>query len=97
MSEVVVNAFSFLQKKLAARGEEYSNIRFALRQGMRVADVIAELGFERHEVEGAFVNGSIHSLETVLRPGDRVGLVPPGTPGPYRYLLGIAGGEASGC
>ena len=91
--EVVVNAFSFLQKKLAARGEECSNIRFALKPGMRVADIIAALGLERDDVEGVFINGTIHPLETLLAPGDRVGLVPPGTPGPYRYLLGICDKE----
>lgn len=41
-------------------------------------------------VECLFVNHfAIGPADAVVRPGDRVALVPPGVPGPHRYSLGI--------
>ncbi|MDD2219179.1 MAG: MoaD/ThiS family protein [Desulfoplanes sp.] len=96
MSTVVVNAFSFLQKKLAAKGVGYSNVQVPFRPGMHLGDVVTFLELESGDVEGAFVNGIIRPFDALLNEGDRVALVPPGTPGPYRYLLGIRGGSQDG-
>jgi hypothetical protein len=42
------------------------------------------------EVECLFVNHhAIGAAHAIVRPGDRVALVPPGVPGPHRYSLGI--------
>ena len=41
------------------------------------------------EVEAAFVNGVVVPFEQVLEDKDRVALVPPGTPGPYRVMLAM--------
>lgn len=42
------------------------------------------------EVECLFINHLAVGVEqAVIRPGDRVALVPPGVPGPHRYSLGI--------
>jgi len=97
MQSVSVNAFSFLQKKLAAKGQGSSNIQVSLDPDMCVADIITSLGLDVRDVEGAFVNGLIQPFDTVLHGGDRVALVPPGTPGPYRYLLGIRGEQGETC
>lgn len=41
-------------------------------------------------VEALLINGkSSWPEEAVIRPGDRVALLPPGTPGPYRVMLGL--------
>ena len=55
-----------------------------------VADLLAACRLEEHEVEAVFVNHKGVPLGQTLREGDRVVLIPPGTPGPHRYLLGIA-------
>lgn len=42
------------------------------------------------QVEVIFVKGKAHAADiAVIRPGDRVALVPPGVPGPHRFLLGF--------
>ena len=36
------------------------------------------------------INGkAVSPGEARIRPGDRVALLPPGTPGPYRVMLGL--------
>lgn len=41
-------------------------------------------------IEAVFINGKAHPLgEGLIKPGDRVAFLPPGTPGPCRVLLGI--------
>ncbi len=41
-------------------------------------------------VEVLLVNGkAVWPAEARIHPGDRVALLPPGTPGPYRVLLGF--------
>ena len=43
----------------------------------------------REKIEGVFINGNAGPLDRTVRPGDRVAYVPPGTPGPYRVILGL--------
>ena len=52
-------------------------------------DLIRSMGLEENNIDGVFVNGKIKSFETVLCDGDRVAVLPPGIPGPYRVLLGL--------
>lgn len=41
-------------------------------------------------IEAVFINGKAYQPEEgLVKPGDRVAFIPPGTPGPYRVLLGI--------
>lgn len=42
-----------------------------------------------YPIEVVFINGKAHKPADVIHPGDRVSLVPPGTPGPHRVLLGF--------
>jgi len=40
-------------------------------------------------IEGMFVNHTLYGLGHTVMPGDRVALVPYGTPGPHRVYLGL--------
>lgn len=53
------------------------------------ADLAGKLAIPRDEIEVIIVNGVVQSLRYPIQPGDRVAFVPPGTPGPYRVLLGF--------
>ena len=90
MIAVTFRGLLSLQPKLAARGIGRSGAQMRLEEGARVADLIAACGLAEQEVEAAFVNHRSVPLDTELYDGDEVVLVPPGTPGPHRYLLGIA-------
>ena len=90
MITITFNAFSFLQPKLAARHIGYSNARFEVPEGTTVEELIARCSLAEHEVEAVFLNGRVVPWDRELHDGDRVALVPPGTPGPYRVLLRIA-------
>lgn len=56
--------------------------------------LLQRLDVPRADVECVFINH--HALgiaDAVIRPGDRVALVPPGVPGPHRFCLGIYQGK----
>ncbi len=86
---IVFNAFSFARLKLHKKGIECVNAKMELRDGMSAQDLIDELGFEDGKIEAVFVNRSVSPKSTILHDGDRVALLPPGTPGSYRLILGI--------
>lgn len=86
---VTLNAFSFARKRLQERGIACVNTPHAIPDGTRAEELIARLGFAPEEIEGVFVNGKIVPKSTRLHEGDRVALLPPGTPGSYRLILGI--------
>ena len=86
---ITLNAFSFLQKKMKQNGHDCYNVDMAVPKGLSVSDLIAHLGLVQDDVEGVFVNGTIVKFNKIIENGDRVGLLPPGTPGPYRVMLGI--------
>ena len=48
------------------------------------------MGIPADLIEGAFINGIGRPIDAgQVRPGDRVGFIPYGIPGPYRVLLGF--------
>jgi len=52
--------------------------------------LLAQLGVAQDKVEVMFVNRKACAADiAVIHPGDRVALVPPGVPGPHRFLLGF--------
>ncbi|MBF0112449.1 MAG: MoaD/ThiS family protein [Desulfamplus sp.] len=87
--KITINAFSFLQKKLSENGFNFYNSEVELAQNSSVNDLLSYLKLLKNDVEGVFVNGKITPFDTALHDGDRVGLLPHGTPGPYRVMLGI--------
>lgn len=86
---IILNAFSFLRVKLTEKGFPYLNASLEIKDEMRVVDVIDFIGLAQNEVEAVFVNHLVVSKETKLQDGDRIALVPPGTPGSYRLMLGM--------
>lgn len=89
MITINFNAFSFLQARLKEKQTPYVNAPMKLPGGMSVDDLVRHVGLAKEDVEGAFVNGRIVPTDTLLKDGDRVALVPQGTPGPYRVMLGM--------
>ena len=89
MPTIRFNAFSFLQKKLKEKNYPYSNVDINFSKGETVEDIITRIGLKTDDIEAIFINGRIQSFDTILCDKDRVGIFPPGIPGPYRVLLGI--------
>jgi hypothetical protein len=58
-------------------------------EGLTGHAVAEQLGLPVQKIEAVFRNGQIQDLDKKVFPGDRVAMVPFGTPGPYRVLLGI--------
>ncbi|OQY02166.1 MAG: thiamine biosynthesis protein ThiS [Desulfobacteraceae bacterium 4572_130] len=86
---ITFNAFSFLQKKLKKKNFKFSNAIIKIQKNSTVKSLIMKFTLKLDDVEAVFVNGKIVSFDTVLKNNDRVAFLPPGTPGPYRVLLGI--------
>ncbi|MBU1341125.1 MAG: MoaD/ThiS family protein [Proteobacteria bacterium] len=89
MPVITFNAFSFLQKKLKEKNLEYSNVTMTLKPGTQAKDLIRQVQLASEDVEVVFINGKVAPFDTIIQNNDRVALVPPGTPGPYRVLLGF--------
>ncbi len=54
------------------------------------AELLAILDIPQEGVEVMFINRkAVATNYAVVHPGDRVALVPPGVPGPHRFLLGF--------
>ncbi len=87
-NEVEVRAFSFLKELFDRRGWS-SPLRVAVEGECTAAQLAEKLALPRKSIETVFINGMAGSLDRVVQPGDRVAFVPPGTPGPYRVILGM--------
>lgn len=86
---IELHAFMWLADLFRERG--WSNPFSMPLEGEIPADNLLErLDIKRERVEVVFVNHKAGAVEnTRIRPGDRVALVPPGVPGPHRFLLGF--------
>jgi hypothetical protein len=73
------------------RQRQWSNPHpFPLDEEVTGAGLLAKLNISEERVEVIFINRKAISVASaVIRPGDRVALVPPGVPGPHRFLLGF--------
>jgi len=61
-----------------------------IEKGLTGVELITLMNIPEQQVEIIFINGKVFlPADAVINPGDRVALVPPGTPGPYRVLLGF--------
>ena len=92
MITIAFNAFLALRSALDRVGVACPQAGLTVPEGTTVVDLIRRVRLAPADVEAAFVNSRVVPKDTPLKDGDRVALVPPGTPGPHRYLLGIADG-----
>lgn len=86
---IILNAFSFLREKLTDQGYNYLNAPLILPENISILSLIDFMGLEQESVEAVFVNHKVMPKETILHDGDRIALIPPGTPGSYRLMSGI--------
>jgi len=93
--KITLNAFSFARMRLKEMGIPCVNVEQEVDEGISAQALITELGLSDRYVEAVFINGTIMPKETHLKEGDRIALLPPGTPGSYRLILGIKAAGAS--
>jgi hypothetical protein len=90
MSEVIeLHAFMGLADLFRQRG--WSNPHeLSLEKALDGGELLDRLGIAPGDVEVIFVNRKAFAADrATVQPGDRVALVPPGVPGPHRFLLGF--------
>jgi molybdopterin converting factor small subunit len=90
---VTIRLFGFLRALRKERGLPVCFDRAVPREGKSGSEIAAELELPEARIEAVFRNGLIQDLDQKVFPGDRIAFVPPGTPGPYRVLLGMVGGK----
>jgi hypothetical protein len=88
-----IRLFGFLRSFMKEKGMPDRFDRTLPPEGKSGFEVAGELGLPVEGIEAVFRNGVIQGLDKKVFPGDRVAFVPPGTPGPYRVLLGMVGGK----
>lgn len=88
MAATEVRAFGDLKKIFAQRGWPFP-YRIDLTTEISAADLATRLHLAPEQIEIVFINGVARGLQDRINPGDRVAFVPPGTPGPYRVILGF--------
>ena len=86
---IEVRGFLDLSKVFTDRGWKMP-LTVTVKGEMEARQLLSELEIPNEQVEAVFINGKAYSItEASIKPGDRVALVPPGTPGPYRVWLGF--------
>ncbi len=88
VKNVEVRGFSYLKVIFDQRGWPFP-MQVSLDKQCTAAELAVRLELPREKIETVFINGIAGPLERTVNPGDRVGFVPPGTPGPYRVILGL--------
>ena len=87
--EIEVRFFMFLANLCKERGWP-SPMMLAIEDVISGPELLAKLDVPAERVEVLLINGkAVWPSAARIRPGDRVALLPPGTPGPYRVLLGF--------
>ena len=87
--EVEVRAFSFLKEIFDQRNWPFP-IFFKLDKECSDTELAQMMDLPIDKIEAVFINGTAKPAgEGWVKPGDRVAFVPPGTPGPYRAILGL--------
>ncbi|KJS83323.1 MAG: thiamine S protein [Peptococcaceae bacterium BICA1-8] len=89
MAKIEVRCLSFLKKVCDARDWEFP-FYYDLEAQCTALELAEKLDLPKELIEAVFINGLASPVEDgVIKPGDRVAFIPPGTPGPYRALLGM--------
>ncbi|WP_461834131.1 hypothetical protein [Desulfothermus sp.] len=87
--KIIINGFGNIYFELKKRYGKGVNIILYVPEGVSAEDIISILNIDTEDIEGIFINGEVKSTSSELKDGDRIGLIPKGIPGPYRFLLGI--------
>ena len=91
-----VRIFGLLRGYCAERGIPTTTTFDVPAEGMSAESLALALGLPLDQIEGVFVNHTVYALDKIVMPGDRVAIVPYGTPGPHRLYLGLyAAGKQS--
>ncbi len=86
---IEIRFFMFLAELCKERGWT-SPMSLEIGQDITGDELLARLDIPAERVEVLLVNGkAVWPSAALIQPGDRVALLPPGTPGPYRVLLGF--------
>ncbi|ABO50782.1 conserved hypothetical protein [Desulforamulus reducens MI-1] len=88
MGTIELRGFGPLQKKLLEKGYSFP-ATVEIEENLTGYALLERLDISKNQVEAVFINGIVEGLSHPISPGDRVALLPPGTPGPYRVFLGI--------
>ena len=86
---VTVRMFGSLHTHRRARGLDTTVTVIVPPEGLSSRELARGLELPLDQIEGVFCNGHVYGLSRVVRPGDRIGFVPHGTPGPHRFMLGL--------
>ncbi|SHK98130.1 MoaD/ThiS family protein [Desulforamulus aeronauticus] len=93
MGTIELRGFAKLHHVFKEKGLGFPDY-FEVNDGLTGKQLIQALELNPEDVEAVMVNGTVCSMKQLIKPGDRVAILPPGTPGPYRVILGIVGKEA---
>ncbi|MDW7683699.1 MAG: MoaD/ThiS family protein [Bacillota bacterium] len=89
MEQVEIRGFLQLRQLFDKKGWPYPYY-LTLEKECSALELAEILDLPIDKLEAVFVNGLTESLEEArVRPGDRIGFIPYGTPGICRLLLGI--------
>ncbi len=90
-----VRGFSFIKELFDRKGLPFP-FYVDLEEECTAMELAVRLGVPQDGIETVFVNGVAGRTDRIVRPGDRIAFVPPGTPGPYRVILGIVSAAGGG-
>jgi len=86
---VEVRGFGKLKKIFNDRGWSFP-IYFKLEEECSAIELAKQMDLPLEQIESVIINGQATSLRNgEVEFGDRIAFVPPGTPGPYRAILGM--------
>lgn len=88
MPSIELRGFGDLRKLFTERNWPFP-YTFDLSEEVSAGDLAGKLNIPIDQVEIVLINGIARGLDGKIQPGDRVAFVPPGTPGPYRVILGF--------
>lgn len=86
---VEIRVFGTLRSWLDREGLPYLLHREVDPTGESAHDIALGLGVPPEKVEAVFFNGRVRDIDDLVFPGDRIAYLPYGTPGPYRFFLGM--------
>lgn len=86
---VEIRLFGALKKYGDEKGWSFPHF-FPLESECSAVELAEVLEIPLDQVEGVFINGFAQPFEGArIKPGERIGFIPYGVPGPYRLMLGL--------